>query len=119
MDRELEDARRDEDFFLSFAPGVMKFTGIAGATLIITWILRAGSLISSLAASMPLWMRFDPLPVVMLSAEELKRRKAAVREGAEEDEKELGSLVGSRAVEESNLEAEAPVIVVSEAEAED
>ena len=114
MERELEDARRDEDFFLSFAPGVMKFTGIAGAALIITWILRAGSLLSSLAASMPLWMRFDPLPVVMLSAGEVKRRKAKMREGDEADKKELGSLVEARAVEELDLEAEAPVIEKAE-----
>jgi hypothetical protein len=30
----------------------------------VTWLLRAGSMVASLLSSMPLWRRFDPLPIV-------------------------------------------------------
>ena len=31
----------------------------------VSWILRSGSLLSSLLTTLPLWVRFDPLPILL------------------------------------------------------
>ena len=92
MSRQMEDARPDDDDVV-FSPGMVKFTGVIATTLVITWILRAGLLLSSLLASMPLWTMFDPLPVVLSTNESVRRRKMAMQEGEEQDEEEFGSLL--------------------------
>jgi hypothetical protein len=41
---------------------------VAGATLstgYLAWLLRAGPLMASVAASLPMWARFDPVPVLL------------------------------------------------------
>ncbi len=42
-----------------------------------TWLLRAGTLATSLLSSMPLWRGFDPLPVLGFAMNERKRLKVA------------------------------------------
>ncbi len=52
---------------------VLKSVQLASLTLsvgVVTWILRAGGLISSLLASLPAWRHMDPLPILARDDEE-------------------------------------------------
>ena len=59
----------------------------------LTWLLRAGTMLGSLVTTMPLWMRFDPMPVLAVSDEERRLRDAAMREAAAEDEWDIGEVL--------------------------
>jgi len=63
---------------------------------VVTWILRAGGLISSLLASLPAWRHMDPLPILARDKDEeedeeeaRKRRKLA----EEQDEKKVDRVL--------------------------
>ena len=76
-----------------FLTGTVKLAGVALSVGFVTWILRATSLLSALLSSMPLWSRFDPLPVLAMSRRERKRmeRQAALDESVEGEQ--LGELL--------------------------
>ncbi len=54
----------------------------------VAWMLRAGSLLTTLLSSVPMWKWFDPLPVLALSrkerAEETRRRRRELEREARE-----------------------------------
>jgi hypothetical protein len=58
----------------------------------ITWLLRAGSLVTSLLTSMPMWRGFDPLPVLMAGRTDRKRLMSAIRRQEEAEELEQPSV---------------------------
>ena len=72
---EWREQERERQVVLQASTGVA-FTLSAG---FITWLLRAGTLASSLLSSMPLWRGFDPLPVLGFAVNERKRLKVATR----------------------------------------
>jgi hypothetical protein len=49
---------------------------LAGIT---NWYLKAATLLASLLTALPLWMRFDPLPVLLESDQERRRRENEAR----------------------------------------
>ena len=53
----------------------------------LTWMLRAGSLLTGVFSSIPLWASMDPLPVLFQSRKDKKRRRQEV-EAADEQEPE-------------------------------
>lgn len=74
-----EDLRRATDLSesnLKFSVGVTNVGGVGLTAGVITWLLRSGALLASLAASLPAWRHFDPLPVV-LTSERVRRRSTA------------------------------------------
>jgi hypothetical protein len=44
---------------------VVKLSGVTVSIGLVVWALRTGGLLASLAASIPIWMRFDPLPILV------------------------------------------------------
>ncbi|MCP3850983.1 MAG: hypothetical protein GY694_12205, partial [Gammaproteobacteria bacterium] len=55
-----ESARLDQDINVQIA-----LSSTAGMTVgFISWVLRGGSLLASLISAIPLFSRFDPLPVL-------------------------------------------------------
>ena len=62
---------------------------------VLTWMLRAGSLMASLLTSMPMWRGFDPLPVLLTSNDDRKRLMTTIeqQEAAEaQDQPNVGKL---------------------------
>ena len=58
---------------------VGKLSGVTLSAGYLTWLLRAGPLLASALSTMPMWTKFDPLPVVMANRDE-KRKKAKHRD---------------------------------------
>ncbi len=58
----LEAASNQDAEHRQFIAQVTAGSGIALSAGFITWLLRGGSLLASLLASMPAWRYFDPIP---------------------------------------------------------
>lgn len=97
-----EDLRRDRDISESNRRLIVRVTNIGGITLtagFITWLLRSGSLLASLTATLPAWRHFDPLPVVLVGDRERRKRKADTAAAAEHENKQfrgLGNLLDKK-----------------------
>ncbi|MCP4265834.1 MAG: hypothetical protein GY777_09710, partial [Candidatus Brocadiaceae bacterium] len=66
---------------------------IVGATLSLTagiavWLVRGGSIFASFFMSMPLWKRFDPLPLLSLSRKKRREKIKELRKIKEEESKD-------------------------------
>ena len=48
----------------------VKLGGVAISIGMVVWALRTGGLLASLVASVPIWMRFDPLPILVFDDDE-------------------------------------------------
>jgi len=76
---------------------------IVGGTLTLsvglaTWVLRAGSLLTSALSTMPLWKGFDPLPVLPLSKKERRKKIKDIQAKEKEDsihDKEVSEMLDS------------------------
>jgi hypothetical protein len=60
----------------------------------LTWLLRGGSLLASVLATMPTWRNFDPLPILMKT----RTRKEDVAAQDEKDDAESASEELSAAI---------------------
>lgn len=92
-----EDLRRATDISEGHQQFVVRVTNIGGMTLtagVVTWVLRAGSLLASLTATLPAWRHFDPLPVVLVGGRERRKRKADTAAAAEHENKQFRGLRG-------------------------
>ena len=90
-----EDLRRATDMSDSHRQFVVRVTNIGGMTLtagVVTWLLRAGSLLASLTATLPAWRHFDPLPVVLVGGRERRKRKSDTAAAAEHENKQFRGL---------------------------
>ena len=80
-----QDETTHEDEAISSEQLVLGTTTVATTALsvgYIIWLLRSGSLLASLAASLPAWTSFDPLPILDSSSSD-----------EQEDEESLQDLV--------------------------
>jgi hypothetical protein len=62
----------------------------------LAWLLRGGSLLASFMTSMPMWARFDPLPI-LVGGKKRDEDKKKTEEQPEGDESEV-TLFGVQAV---------------------
>ena len=53
----------------------VKIGGIAASIGAVAWALRAGGLLASLVASVPVWMRFDPLAILVFEDDDGKKKE--------------------------------------------
>ena len=67
--------------------GTASFVSVGASVLYLAWILRAGSLVSSLLSSMPAWQFVDPLPILDQMGPD------ALGAEGEEDDESLQSMV--------------------------
>ncbi|MCP4089861.1 MAG: hypothetical protein GY746_08700 [Gammaproteobacteria bacterium] len=79
----VEDMSRDMDDVVEEEVDKSNFTiaTITGLTMgfsvgLVTWILRAGSLLASFISVVPLWRQFDPLPILSEDAVKLRQGRA-------------------------------------------
>ncbi len=83
-DQELHESLIQENHSRIVA-GTASFISVGASFLYLAWILRAGSLVSSLLSSMPAWSFVDPLPIL---------DQMGSRGGEEDDDETLQSMVG-------------------------
>ncbi len=85
MGSQLEDAAYEQDLQHRIEMGVMKGGGVILSAGYLAWLLRAGPLLASALTAIPMWAKFDPLPVLLAGKrrkkEEDERRK---KEGGDE-----------------------------------
>jgi hypothetical protein len=48
----------------SFFVNMMKFTGLGLSAVIMGWLVRSGTLLASLLASLSAWRSFDPIAIL-------------------------------------------------------
>jgi hypothetical protein len=90
-----EDLRRATDMSesnLKFAVGVTNLGGVSLTAGVIAWLLRSGALLASLAATLPAWRHFDPLPVVLTSDRTRRRSTADAVVAADQENKQFRGL---------------------------
>jgi hypothetical protein len=110
MSRELDEAddKLITDHKLRIVAGSATVASVSASAAYLLWMLRGGSLLSSLLSILPAWRTLDPLPVLD-NFESRKRRKSR----AKSDVESLESMV-----DKSNSDAE-PVDVNAEDSAQD
>jgi hypothetical protein len=72
----------------------VRFAGLSLSVGVVTWVLRAGGLLSSLLASLPAWRHVDPLPI--LARGERRRDEDEWQEPereAKEDERRIDAVL--------------------------
>jgi hypothetical protein len=90
-----EDLRRATDMSessLKFAVGMTNLGGVSLTAGVIAWLLRSGALLASLAATLPAWRHFDPLPVVLTSDRTRRRSTADTVVAADRENKQFRGL---------------------------
>jgi hypothetical protein len=90
-----EDLRRATDMSdrdLKFAVGVTNLGGVSLTAGVIAWLLRSGALLASLAATLPAWRHFDPLPVVLTSDRTRRKSTADTVVAADRENKQFRGL---------------------------
>ena len=88
MSQAVEQDSTQEEIILGAAKSVTLVL-FAGA---MNWFLKAGTLLSSLLSSMPLWAQFDPLPILSLSRKERERQRDEAERLKQQDDHDLGSI---------------------------
>jgi hypothetical protein len=54
--------------------------------------MKAGTLLTSLVSSMPLWTPFDPLPILSLSRKERDQQRDKAEQSKQQDDHDLGNM---------------------------
>lgn len=71
---------------------VASFSGIALSAGFVVWLLHGGSLVASFLVSLPVWRRFDPLPVLGVGGQDRRKRDREVREEDEQESRQFRGL---------------------------
>lgn len=90
-----DDIRQSMDHSEQYQQFVIRAANTGGITVtagVITWLLRSGFLLASLAATMPAWRHFDPLPVVLVSDRKRRKTKADMAAAADKENKQFRGL---------------------------
>lgn len=79
VSQDLDEAAREQESRELLISGTVKGAGLLLLAGITNWYLKAATLLASLLTALPLWMRFDPLPVLLVSEQERRRREDEAR----------------------------------------
>ena len=71
---------------------MLKATGLALSTGLLSWLIRGGALVSSLLASLPAWRHFDPIPILGMDKKNKKAWTRRVKEAGELEAREHQGL---------------------------
>ena len=84
-----------------FAQKVIKGTLGTLSVGSLTWLLRAGSLLTGVFSALPVWSSMDPLPILSMSRkEQQRRRKELAKQGSDDEgEQRMGRLLGAQSEE--------------------
>jgi hypothetical protein len=89
LDKMQEVLNQGEERRFRLVAGTASFLSVGASVLYFAWVLRAGSLITSLLSSMPAWQFVDPLPILDQAGSD---PLGEAGEG-EEDDESLESMV--------------------------
>ena len=83
IDRMKQDIEGNSEQELMAKLGKSTMAGLSAGFVV--WLLRGGSLLAALLSAMPLWRRFDPLPILAYrrKTDEKKRRPRKDEDDAE------------------------------------
>lgn len=75
----------------------------------LTWLLRAGSLLTGLFSAIPMWSSMDPLPVLSLTRKERERRRKQMDRAGFEDaaEQRMGRFLNDAGEESARPQTDA------------
>jgi hypothetical protein len=96
MRTDLDRAAEEEQQLGATVATVGKLGGVSLSAGYLAWLLRAGPLLASALSTMPMWTKFDPLPVVMGGYDE-KREKA--RQSSDADSEKVTQLLDASSSE--------------------
>ncbi len=91
------DLRQATDLVESRQQFVIRTANMGGFALtagVVAWLLRSGFFLASLAATLPAWRHFDPLPVALLGGRERRKRKADMAAAIEHENKRFQGIKG-------------------------
>ena len=71
LDRLVDKSRALSQLNVAAVSGFM----LSASSSIVSWLLRAGSLLASFISVLPLWRQFDPLPILAVEEQDEKIRK--------------------------------------------
>jgi len=96
---------QDEVFTQNVVKGTLGTLSVGS----LTWLLRAGSLLTGVFSAIPMWSSMDPLPVLFLSRKEKRRRHKELSKAQAEDaaEQRMGRFL-DEAGNESGAKEERP-----------
>ena len=83
-----QDSTQRQDFLAKVATG----TSLSLSAGFVAWLLRGGSLLSSLIAVLPAWRYFDPLPVLGVNKKERSKKEKEEKRATQLEEKEFKGL---------------------------
>ena len=93
MHADMDEAVQSETQRERLIIGTVQVTSLALTAGFVAWVLRAGALLTAFLSAVPLWARFDPLPVLALTKKERKQLESEVEQHEAEEEKELGHIL--------------------------
>ena len=100
MRSKLERAIREQSEHDLMVQAAAQLTGITFSAGYLAWLLRAGPMLAGLATSIPMWARFDPLPV-MLAGSRNKKEHVADSSGEDNDQEiAAGKILGAQSLAE-------------------
>ena len=82
LDQQLQQANEEQKSTNTIVAGAVKGTGASLSAAYLAWLLRAGPLLASILTSMPVWTRFDPLPVILSTKTEKEKTDDDAEEAA-------------------------------------
>ncbi len=92
MNNDLVRAFQEESAQKKFVVQTTKSATLALSAGFLAWLLRGGTLLASLATTLPAWRSFDPLPVVSGSKKKREDQKSEAEREAEAEQKEIKGL---------------------------
>ncbi|MDH5296847.1 MAG: tandem-95 repeat protein, partial [Nitrospirota bacterium] len=72
----------------SFFVKTMKVAGLGFSTAIVGWLVRSGTLLTSLLASMPAWQNFDPVAILNMDKKSREDWAKKMKEAADREARE-------------------------------
>ena len=84
MKTDLDGAAEEENIANLAGAVAGRLGGVTLSAGYLAWLLRAGPLLASALSTMPMWTKFDPLPVVMAGAKKKKRSRYHQDEDSDE-----------------------------------
>lgn len=76
----------------SFFIRMMEYTGLGVSGVLLAWLVRSGTLLASLLATLPAWRNFDPIAILDMDQKSQEILTKKMREAAEKENLEHHGL---------------------------
>jgi cadherin domain-containing protein/cadherin-like protein len=76
----------------SFFIKMMEYTGLGVSGILLAWLVRSGTLVASVLATLPAWRNFDPIAILDMDQKSREILTKKMREAAEQETREHQGL---------------------------